>query len=182
MADVVGRLRVRAAARLCLRRPSNIDKADAELDAQAATEIESQRATIEMVEREAADKARIYDEQVTRAEKQWQFWEERAVAAEARVTALEAEKAGLVEALQFYACDAEACDCEQGQEQSNRVLCGHRARQALAASPTASVEAVCKAVEDALLFGSAITVPEAAKIATAAVRASLTPAPQDDQT
>lgn len=69
----------------------------------AAALIESQRATIERVEREAADKARIYDEQVTRAERQWQFWEERAVTAEARVTALEA-------ALKPFAKAAEDCD------------------------------------------------------------------------
>lgn len=47
------------------------------------------------------------------------------------LTAAEARIKVLSEALAFYACDADNCDCVQGEEQSDRVACGFKARQAL---------------------------------------------------
>lgn len=47
-------------------------------------------------------------------------------------------------------------------------------------TPVPSVEAVCKAVEDALLFGAALTVPDAVKLATSAIRSALLPQVEPD--
>ena len=38
---------------------------------------------------------------------------------------------GLREALKFYACDGDACDCAKGHEQADLITCGFRARAAM---------------------------------------------------
>lgn len=77
---------------------------------QAAALIESQRATIERVEREAGligaacDKLRVaHSQEIRQGLALRDELRSRAAAAEARVTALEAEKAGLREALEPFA-------------------------------------------------------------------------------